>query len=165
MPEGSAVSFADKLLADERVKWIGLGARDSLRLEAGLPLYGQDLSEEISPHEAGLLWAIPKDLRAGGNYVGAQAFADKVEAGRKRMRVALLPQGRPVRGETALVDEEGDVIGEVTSGGFGPTLKGPMAMALVDLRAADSPIFADMRGKKIPMKRVKPPFIPHNYKR
>jgi aminomethyltransferase len=165
MPEQEAEKFAAKLLADERVEWIGLGARDSLRLEAGLPLYGQDLSEEISPHEAGLLWAIPKDLRSGGGYIGAASLGEKIEAGRKRMRVALLPEGRPVRGDTALVSEDGSAIGLVTSGGFGPTLKGPMAMALVDVSAAVSPIFADMRGKKILMKRVKPPFVPHNYKR
>ncbi len=165
MPEGDGVAFADKLTSDQRVEWIGLGARDSLRLEAGLPLYGQDLSEEITPHEAGLLWAIPKDLREGGPYNGADALAAKIAAGRSRMRVGLLPQGRPVRGEAVLVDEAGSEIGMVTSGGFGPSLKAPMAMGLVSLAAADAPIFADMRGKKIPMLRVKPPFVPHNYKR
>ncbi|MEP0944122.1 MAG: glycine cleavage system aminomethyltransferase GcvT [Rhizobiaceae bacterium] len=165
MPIADGVEFADKLLADERVEWIGLGARDSLRLEAGLPLYGQDLSEEITPHEAGLVWAIPKDLREGGGYIGADALAEKIAAGRTRMRVGLLPEGRPVRGGTDLVDEAGNNIGSVTSGGFGPSLKGPMAMALVAIDAAENPIFADLRGKQIPMKRVKPPFVAHNYKR
>ena len=165
MPKADGVGFAEKLLADDRVEWIGLGARDSLRLEAGLPLYGQDLSEEITPHEAGLIWAIPKDLRGGGGYIGADALAEKIEAGRNRMRVALLPEGRPVRGGTDLVDDAGNNIGTVTSGGFGPSLKGPMAMALVSVSAADAEIFADMRGKQIPMKRVKPPFVAHNYKR
>jgi aminomethyltransferase len=165
MPEADGVAFANRLLSDGRVEWIGLGARDSLRLEAGLPLYGQDLSEDITPHEAGLIWAIPKDLREGGPFVGAAALAAKIAAGRSRMRVALLPDGRPVRGGTDLVDEAGNAIGTVTSGGFGPSLKGPMAMALVALDAADAPIFADMRGKQISMKRVKPPFVAHNYKR
>lgn len=165
MPEDEGVAFADKLVADGRVEWIGLGARDSLRLEAGLPLYGQDLAEDITPSEAGLLWAIPKDLREGGTYIGAALLQEKIKAGRRRMRVALLPQGRPVRGETKLVNEKGDDIGVVTSGGFGPTLKGPMALALVRVDASEAPIFADMRGKLIPMKRVTPPFVPHNYKR
>ncbi|MGI9364112.1 MAG: glycine cleavage system aminomethyltransferase GcvT [Rhizobiaceae bacterium] len=165
MPKNEAVAFAEKLIGDDRVEWIGLGARDSLRLEAGLPLYGQDLSEEISPHEAGLLWAIPKDLREGGAYIGSEKLADKIAAGHKRMRIALIPEGRPVRGDTRLVNQSGVEIGWVTSGGFGPTLKGPVALGMVDVTAADSEIFADMRGKHIAMKRVKPPFVPHNYKR
>ena len=97
MPVADCAGFAEKLLLDERVEWIGLGARDSLRLEAGLPLYGQDLSEDITPHEAGLLWAIPKELRYGGPYFGADALARRIADGRKRMRVGLLPEGRPVR--------------------------------------------------------------------
>lgn len=165
MPEDECVDFALKLLGDERTKWIGLGARDSLRLEAGLPLYGQDLSEEITPHEAGLLWAIAKDLRAAGPYIGAAALAEKIEAGRTRMRVGLLPEGRPVRGGVELEDGDGNKIGVVTSGGFGPSLEAPMALGLVEVSAAEGEIFADMRGKKIPMKRVKPPFVPHSYKR
>ena len=165
MPVEDCVDFASKLVVDERVEWIGLGARDSLRLEAGLPLYGQDLAEDITPHEAGLLWAIPKDLRDGGSFIGSDNLAEKIAEGRKRMRVGLLPEGRPVRGEAVLVDEAGNHIGVVTSGGFGPSLGGPMTLGLVAVDAADDPIFADMRGKKIPMKRVKPPFVPHNYKR
>ena len=165
MPEADAAAFAAKLLADERVEWIGLGARDSLRLEAGLSLYGQDLSEDTTPHEAGLIWAIPKELREGGGFIGADALATKIAAGRKRMRIGLLPEGRPVRGGVELEDDAGNKIGVVTSGGFGPTINGPMALALVNIDAVDGAIFADMRGKKIPMKRVKPPFAPHNYKR
>jgi len=165
MPVDDCVEFANTLTADDRVEWIGLGARDSLRLEAGLPLYGQDLSEEITPHEAGIIWAVPKDLRQGGPFIGADSLAEKIAAGRSRMRVALLPQGRPVRGGVELKDGDDNVIGFVTSGGFGPTLKSPMAMALVNVANSDEPIFADMRGKKIPMQRVKFPFVPHNYKR
>lgn len=165
MPPDQAVEFAEKLLSDERVEWIGLGARDSLRLEAGLPLYGQDLSEDIAPHEAGLIWAVPKDLREGGSFIGAASLAAKISAGRKRMRIGLLPEGRPVRGGVELKNEAGDLIGQVTSGGFGPSLNGPMALALVDVAAADTEIFADIRGKLIPMTRTKTPFVPHNYKR
>jgi aminomethyltransferase len=165
IPETDCASFAKSLANDDRVEWIGLGARDSLRLEAGLPLYGQDLSEDITPSEAGLLWAIPKDIRSDGGFIGAESLASLIAQGRKRMRIGLLPDGRPVRGGTALVSEDGAPIGVVTSGGFGPTIGAPMAMALVNTDAADQPIFADMRGKKIPMNRVKTPFAPHNYKR
>ncbi len=165
MPEADCAVFAQKLLDDDAVEWIGLGARDSLRLEAGLPLYGQDLSEDIYPHEAGLVWAIPKDLRTGGPYNGADALAEKIAEGRTRMRVALLPQGRPVRAGVELKNSDGDTIGTVTSGGFGPTVDGPIALALVNVDAAKDPIFADMRGKQIPVERVKPPFVPHSYKR
>lgn len=165
MPQEDCAAFADALIADEHVEWIGLGARDSLRLEAGLPLYGQDLTEDITPHEAGLLWSIPKSLREGGSFIGAEALAEKIAAGRKRMRIGLLPEGRPVRAGTSLVDGDGKVIGTVTSGGFGPTIDAPMAMAIVDIDAAEAPIFADMRGKSIPMQRTKLPFITRNYKR
>ena len=165
LPEADTADFCEKLSADNSVEWIGLGARDSLRLEAGLSLYGQDLSEEITPHEAGLLWAVSKELRSGGSFIGAASLADKIDAGRKRMRVGLVPEGRPVRGGADLQDENGKVIGSVTSGGFGPTLDGPMALGLVDTESADTPIFADVRGKQTPMQRAKLPFVPHNYKR
>ena len=165
MPEADCAVFAQELVNDEAVEWIGLGARDSLRLEAGLPLYGQDLSEDIYPHEAALVWAIPKDLRQGGAYIGADALFAEITKGRSRMRVALLPEGRPVRAGVELQDIDGNSIGSVTSGGFGPTIEAPIALALVNVDAADSEIFADVRGKQIPMKRVKPPFVPHSYKR
>ncbi len=165
MPVEECAEFATALLADERVAWIGLGARDSLRLEAGLPLYGQDLSEDIKPTEAGLIWAVPKDLREGGPFVGAHALAAEIAGGRKRMRVGLKPDGRPVRGGATLVDGEGNTIGSVTSGGFGPSVDGPIALGLVDVTAADAPIFADVRGKHIAMERTKLPFHPHSYKR
>lgn len=164
-PEGEIVAFAEKLVADDCVEWIGLGARDSLRLEAGLSLYGQDLDETISPHEAGLIWAIAKNLREGGPHIGADALAAKIAEGRKRMRIGLLPEGRPVRAGADLKNEAGDTVGTVTSGGFGPSLEGPMALGLVDVAAADAPLFADLRGKMIPMTRTKLPFVPHSYKR
>ncbi|MGI9354032.1 MAG: glycine cleavage system aminomethyltransferase GcvT [Rhizobiaceae bacterium] len=165
LPEDGAVEFANKLTADERVEWIGLGARDSLRLEAGLPLYGQDLAEDITPHEAGLLWAIPKDLREGGPFIGAGALATKIAEGRNRMRVALLPDGRPVRGGTELCCSQGTPAGTVTSGGYGPTVGGPIALGLIDTVTKDAPIFADLRGKLILMNRAKAPFVQHSYKR
>jgi len=165
LPEGEAAEFANKLTADERVEWIGLGARDSLRLEAGLPLYGQDLAEDITPHEAGLLWAVPKDLRKGGPFIGADALARKIAEGRTRMRVALLPQGRPVRGGVDICCAKGNTAGVVTSGGYGPTVGGPVALGLIDTIAAETELFADMRGKLVLMSRAKPPFVPHSYKR
>ncbi len=164
MPEFETRTFCEKLSADNSVQWIGLGARDSLRLEAGLSLYGLDLSEEITPHEAGLLWAIPKAQRSGGSFIGAEALADKIAKGRERIRVGLVPEGRPVRSGAALQDANGDGIGTVTSGGFGPTLDGPMALGLVDVDSADGPIFADVRGKQVAMQRTSLPFVPHNYK-
>lgn len=165
LPVGELDSFTASLVAHDDVEWIGLAARDSLRLEAGLSLYGQDLSEDINPHEAGLIWAIPKDHRAGGGFIGAEALAQKIAAGRSRMRVGLLADGRPVRGGTPLVNDAGAEIGVVTSGGFGPTIDGPMALGLINVADAEAPIFADMRGKHVPMSRAKPPFAPHNYKR
>jgi len=166
LPAGSGVAFAKKLLADERVAWIGLGARDSLRLEAGLSLYGQDLSEDITPHEAGLIWAIPKPLREGGAYIGADALSAKIAAGRQRKRIGLVPAERiPVRAGASLHNSDGEAIGQVTSGGFGPTVGGPVALGLIEVNGDQNEIFADVRGKRIKMKPTKLPFAPHNYKR
>lgn len=166
MPEADCAAFAAALLSDERVIAIGLGARDSLRLEAGLSLYGQDLSDTISPHEAGLIWAVPKELRKGGSFIGAEALAAKIAAGRTRMRIGLVPEGRmPVRAGALLLDESGAEIGIVTSGGYGPSIESGVALGLVSVSAADAPIIADVRGKKIPMQRAKLPFVPHQYKR
>lgn len=164
MPTGEAEAFARKLLADSRVLPIGLGARDSLRLEAGLPLYGQDLSHDITPMEAGLAWAIGKSHREGGEFVGALALAQKFASGRARRRIALLPQGAaPVRAHAELTDGEGKRIGEITSGGFGPTLNAPIALGLIDIEAK-APFFAELRGRRIPVEETKLPFVPHRYK-
>lgn len=166
MPEAECADFARRLLVDERVKLVGLGARDSLRLEAGLSLYGQDLSDTINPHEAGLIWAIPKELRSGGPFIGADILADKINAGRSRMRVGLIPEGRmPVRAGALLLNESGAEIGTITSGGYGPSIECGVALGLVSVSDIDLPIFADVRGKKIPMQRAKLPFVPHQYKR
>ena len=156
--------FARALLADKSVQMIGLAARDSLRLEAGLSLYGQDLAEDITPMEAGLAWAIPQSHRSGGSFVGAAALARKFAEGRARKRVGLIPDGSaPVRAHAAITDPAGRKVGEVTSGGFGPTVNHPIALGLVETNAGDS-LFADLRGRPIGLKQVTLPFVPHNYK-
>jgi len=165
MPSDAVVGFATDLAAHGDVEWIGLAARDSLRLEAGLSLYGQDLDETTTPHEAGLLWAIPKALRSGGSFVGARALATKIAAGRERMRIGLLPDGRPVRAETTIVNGDGDTVGTITSGGFGPTLDQAVALGLVSAPAADEPLFTLLRGKTVALTRTVLPFVAHRYKR
>ncbi|MEM7300577.1 MAG: glycine cleavage system aminomethyltransferase GcvT [Pseudomonadota bacterium] len=166
LPNDAVVEFTQKLVSNDAVEPIGLGARDSLRIEAGLSLYGQDLAEDITPHEAGLMWAIPKDLRAEGTFIGADALRQSLADGRKRMRVGLSTSEKvPVRAGTDLVNEAGDAIGSVTSGGFGPSADAPVALGLISTEAADEPIFAQVRKRTVPMIRAKLPFTPHNYKR
>lgn len=166
LPVPQATEFIQTILEHQDVEWIGLGARDSLRLEAGLSLYGQDLDETITPHEAGLLWAIPKELRDNGNYIGASALKEKIHQGRNRKRVGLVPTERiPVRAGAKLMNGRDEPIGVITSGGFGPSLNGPMALALIKIESDETEIFADVRGKKIPMTVVSLPFIPHHYKK
>ena len=166
MPQQEISQFAEKLLADERVLPVGLGARDSLRLEAGLSLYGQDLSDEITPMEAGLTWAIPKDLRSEGSYIGAPAIAKKIADGRKRKRVGLKPEGRaPVRAGAIIVDGEANQVGLVTSGGFGPSVDHPVALGLIDIDANPDTLMAEVRSRKIPLQIAPLPFTPHHYKR
>ena len=166
LPPEEGPDFAAKLLANENVEWIGLGARDSLRLEAGLPLYGQDMDETVLPHEAGLIWAVPKDLREGGDYVGARALAAALKGEKKRKRIGLQPKEKvPVRAGAVLTDADGTEIGTVTSGGFGPTLGGPMALGRIATHADESAIFADVRGRQVAMEPAKLPFVPHRYKR
>lgn len=165
IPLDDAPELAERLLADERVLMIGLGARDSLRIEAGLPLYGQDLAEDISPMEAGLAWAIPKTHRQGGSFIGAPALAGKFTSGRTRKRVGLKPEGSaPVRAHTRLVDMTGRQVGEVTSGGFGPSCGHPVAIGLIEVDES-GPLQADVRGKLLPVAIVSLPFVPHSYKR
>src|SRR5690606_11609016 len=107
--------------ADERVMWIGLAARDSLRLEAGLCLHGQDIDETTDPQSAGILWAIPKRVREEGTFVGAEALRAILTKGSDQKRVGLKPEGRqPVRAGAPILDADGNVVGRVTSGGFGP---------------------------------------------
>ncbi|MEM9318796.1 MAG: glycine cleavage system aminomethyltransferase GcvT [Pseudomonadota bacterium] len=173
VPMAKASDFAQALMADPRVAPIGLGARDSLRLEAGLPLYGQDLSTEITPVEAGLNWAISKARRRGGarpgGFPGADTILDQVLFGAPRRRVGLRPQGRaPMRAGTVLFDDAagGQEIGQVTSGGFGPSVGAPIALGLVESNVtSDTLIWGEVRGNRLPVDEVRPPFVTKDYKR
>lgn len=166
LPMDKAEAFAQKLIANPRVEWIGLAARDSLRLEAGLCLYGNDMDESVDPVSAALIWAVPKNIRQGGGFIGAQAFEHILAAGAATKRVGLKPEGRqPVRGGALLFSESGDPIGRVTSGGFGPSVNHPVAMGYVPkaLATPGTIVFADVRGTKVPVSVHPLPFTPHNY--
>jgi aminomethyltransferase len=166
LPEKDARDLLAKLTKDERVQWVGLAARDSLRLEAGLCLHGQDLSPETDPACAALMWAIPKEIRASGTFVGADALRAILEEGPATKRVGLKPEGRqPVRAGIKLTDADGNPAGEVTSGGFGPSAGHPVAMGYVSipLAKAGTKLFADVRGTKIPVDVAALPFTPHRY--
>ena len=172
VPSSNAEALARSLLAETEVQAIGLGARDSLRLEAGLCLYGHDMNTDTTPIEASLLWAISKARRADGARAGGFPGADRVfaqqQAGVSRKRVGLLPQERtPVREGAEIVDEHGTVIGSVCSGGFGPSLGGPLAMGYLDSAfiALDTEVSALVRGKKVPLRVSKMPFVPQRYYR
>lgn len=168
LPQQDARALVLKLLEDERVQWIGLAARDSLRLEAGLCLHGNDITEETDPARAGLMWAIPKDVRASGSFVGAEALRAIVEKGAAEKRVGLKPEGRqPVRGGALLTDEGGKTVGRVTSGGFGPSVNHPVAMGYVstELAKPGTRVFAEVRGTKIPVDVAPLPFSPHRYRK
>ena len=172
VPNESAEMLARSLLAEPEVEAIGLGARDSLRLEAGLCLYGHDMSTSSTPIEASLLWAISKARRAdgarAGGFPGAERIFAQQQAGVDSKRVGLLPQERvPVREGAEIVDADGTIIGAVCSGGFGPTLGAPVAMGYVKAShvPADSEVWAIVRGKKVAMKVAKTPFVPQRYYR
>jgi aminomethyltransferase len=168
LPEADARALAEKLLGDDRVMWIGLAARDSLRLEAGLCLHGQDIDPGTDPASAALLWAIPKQLRADGTFTGASALRDISARGPTEKRVGLKPEGRqPVRAGAVLFDEAGKPAGRVTSGGFGPSAGHPVAMGYVatPLAKAGTKLFADVRGTKIPVEIHALPFTPHRYRK
>ncbi len=174
VPEKQAEALARKLLAHEDVEPIGLGARDALRLEAGLCLYGHDIDATTSPVEAALTWAIqksrrPSGARAGG-YPGAKVIENHLINGAARKRVGLLPEGRaPMREGIALfaTDTSAEPIGTITSGGFGPTFGGPVAMGYVTHENATTGtvIYGELRGKRLPLTVAKLPFIPANFKR
>ena len=168
LPPEVAAGFAETLLADTRVALIGLGARDSLRLEAGLCLYGHDIDEITSPIEADLLWTIPKRRRESADYPGADVVSTHLASGTKRQRVGLLPEGRaPAREGAQICAMDGTAIGAVTSGGFSPTLERPVAMGYVDTDHAntDTRVQLIVRGKPLPARVVAMPFVPHRYKR
>jgi aminomethyltransferase len=168
LPEADARQLVKQLLADPSVMWIGLAARDSLRLEAGLCLHGQDITTETDPASAGLMWAIPKEIRAHGTFVGAESLSEILAKGPAEKRVGLKPDGRqPVRSGTALSDADGKPAGRVTSGGFGPSANGPVAMGYVSapLAKAGTRLFADVRGTRIPLDVHPLPFTPHRYRK
>ncbi|MDQ7071471.1 MAG: glycine cleavage system aminomethyltransferase GcvT [Rhodobacterales bacterium] len=169
-----SVALARALIADARVEPIGLGARDSLRLEGGLCLYGHDIDEQTTPVEAALNWAIQKVRRTGGaragGFPGAEKILAQLESGVARKRVGLLPQGRaPMREGVDIFESETaqTPIGKVTSGAFGPTIKEPMAMGYVVTENADigTVLFGEVRGKRLPVTVTKMPFTPANFKR
>ncbi|KGU85122.1 glycine cleavage system aminomethyltransferase GcvT [Pseudomonas mediterranea] len=172
VPAADAEKLARALLAEPEVAAIGLGARDSLRLEAGLCLYGHDMNTETTPVEASLLWAISKVRRAdgarAGGFPGAETVFAQQQNGVNRKRVGLLPQERtPVREGAEIVNEAGEIIGTVCSGGFGPTLGGPLAMGYLDAAytALETPVWAIVRGKKVPLLVSKMPFVAQRYYR
>lgn len=158
----------DLLMAEPEVDAIGLGARDSLRLEAGLCLYGHDINQETSPVEAGLTWSIQKRRREEGGFPGENRIRQELADGPLRVRVGLLPEGRaPAREGTQITDAAGELVGEVTSGGFGPSLGGPLAMGYVvpEFAKPGTALNLVVRGKPVPAKVVPMPFVPHAYKR
>ncbi|WP_176247998.1 MULTISPECIES: glycine cleavage system aminomethyltransferase GcvT [unclassified Sulfitobacter] len=172
--DAEAETLARRLLALDGVEAIGLGARDSLRLEAGLCLYGNDIDAQTNPVEASLTWAIQKVRRKGGDreggYPGADAVQKAFEGGVARKRVGLAPQGRaPMREGTQLYDAEdgGRLVGSVTSGSFGPTLGGPVAMGYVgdEYASVDTALWGEVRGKRLPVRVAKLPFVAANFKR
>lgn len=169
LPEDRAEAFARALLAMEEVAPIGLGARDSLRLEAGLCLYGHDIDTDTSPVEAGLTWAIQKRRRTEGGFPGAERVQRELAEGPSRKRVGLLPEGRaPMREGTALFDSETaeTPVGTITSGGFGPSLQAPVAMGYVPAALAqpDTRLWGEVRGKRLPVRVAKTPFRPSTYR-
>ncbi len=172
VPDAGARGLADALLAMPEVALIGLGARDSLRLEAGLCLYGHDIDETTTPIEAGLNWAIPKLRRKGGaregGFPGAERILREIDEGPSRRRVGLHPESRaPMREGTGLFDTDGAAVGTVTSGGFGPSVNAPIAMGYVarHLTQTGTKLTGDVRGKHLPVTICDLPFHQTNYKR
>jgi len=174
VPAEAAETLVRKLLDNADVTPIGLGARDSLRLEAGLCLYGHDIDTTTTPVEAALEWSVQKSRRNGGaragGFAGAEQILAQFERGAPRRRVGLRPEGRaPVREGARLFADEASAepIGTVTSGGFGPTLNAPVAMGYLPtpLSAVGTQVFADVRGQRLPLRVAATPFVPNTYKR
>lgn len=172
VPADAAVDLARRLVGDAPdegpVRPAGLAARDSLRLEAGLCLYGHDLDETTTPVEAGLVWSIQPRRRTEGEYPGAEVIRRQIAEGTERVRVGLRPDGRqPVRDGAALTDPAGAVAGVVTSGGYGPSVGGPIAMGYVAPNAAapGTGLLAEVRGKALPVTVADLPFVAPRYRR
>lgn len=168
IPAAQALEVWGLLTADDRVRPVGLGARDSLRLEAGLPLYGHDADETVSPVEAGLAFAVAKTRRARGDLRGADRLARELAEGPARIRVGLrVLSGAPAREGAEIADAQGAVIGRVTSGGPSPSLGFPIAMGFVPpaASAVGTPLQVIVRGRAQPAEVVAMPFVPHRYVR
>ncbi|MGY0398635.1 MAG: glycine cleavage system aminomethyltransferase GcvT [Ostreibacterium sp.] len=172
IPADKAVTFTKALLALDNVEPAGLGARDTLRLEAGLCLYGNDIDEGTSPAEADLLWAIPKSRRAGGKrqggFIGSATILSQITSGTHRKRVGFNVNGKvPVRAGTELFATNGQKIGRITSGGFGATINAPIAMGYVDIAHAEigNTVTAKIRQKEIVLTVATTPFVPQRYYR
>jgi len=170
IPNEHAQILTDALLDMPEVEWIGLGARDSLRLEAGLCLYGHDIDTSTTPVEASLNWAIQPVRRLGGEreggFIGADVILPEFANKPNRKRVGFLVDGKaPVREGVEIINEAGDVKGTVTSGGFSPSLSQPIVMAYVETQSLtdETPLFANVRGKSIPLIQTKMPFVPAHY--
>ncbi len=168
LPAGDAERIARLLLAEPEVAPVGLGARDSLRLEAGLCLYGNDIDETTTPVEAGIEWAIGKRRREQGGFPGAKRIQAELANGPKRRRVGLRPEGRsPVRAHAPILDASGTAVGEVTSGGYGPSLEAAIAMGYVpsSLAAPGTAMAVDLRGKPVAATVAALPFVETHYHR
>ena len=165
IPAKAVEAFCERLLKDERVRPIGLGARDSLRLEAGLCLYGHDIDTTTSPIEADLKWSIQKRRREEGGFPGAARIQRELKDGPARLRVGILPEGRQPAREGTEIWAEGRKIGTITSGGFGPSRNGPVAMGYVETAFAkvDTAVTLIVRGKELPARIAAMPFVPHRY--
>ncbi len=167
LPAEAAEAVADLLCSEPEVRPIGLGARDSLRLEAGLPLYGHDLSPDTSPIEAGLLFGINKRRRIEGGFPGAGRIQREIAEGTPRKWIGLVLEGRQAAREGAEVFAENEAVSVVTSGGFSPSRECPIAMAYVTAAhsAPGTALEIEVRGKRLPAEVIKPPFVPHRYYR
>ena len=166
VPAADAEALADAIIANPAVVPAGLGARDSLRLEAGLCLYGNDIDELTTPVEAGLTWVIGKRRKMEWDFPGGLAIRDQLDNGAHRKRVGIRPDGRaPARAHTEIVADDGTDAGSITSGGFGPTVNAPIAMGYVrkDLAADGTPVHVIVRGKPLPAVVAPLPFVPHRY--
>jgi aminomethyltransferase len=166
VPADNAMELAELFLDEPEVRLAGLGARDTLRLEAGLCLYGNDIDETTTPIEAGLAWTISKRRREEGGFPGSDIILRQLAEGPGRRRVGIKIDGKPIaRAGTQITDRAGTKIGAVTSGGFGPSVEGPIAMGYVDAdhAAPDTSVNLIVRGKPVAGRVVKMPFVPHRY--
>ncbi|MGE0417821.1 MAG: glycine cleavage system aminomethyltransferase GcvT [Acetobacteraceae bacterium] len=168
VPAERAEALAELMMAQPEVAPAGLGARDSLRLEAGLCLYGNDIDETTDPVEAGLTWVIGKRRKMSWDFPGGAVIRDRLDNGPSRLRVGIRPDGRaPARAGTDILAADGAPVGHITSGGFGPSMNAPIAMGYVrpDLAEDGTKLTLMVRGKPLPATVVPMPFVPHRYAR